>query len=183
MKFINSGIYAAIAALALCPNTAFAQFDTRGGAVTEIRADNAEYEGSKTILTGAVDVRQGDVRILADRMTVFTNGGSVTDSNFSRIVAEGNFYYLTGEQEVRGQRGVYSRETDTFEVSGDVILRQEDGSVVTGDTLYYNLTEKSARVVGTCKGRKCGSTGRVKILIQSNPAARENLGANTGRNS
>ena len=150
------------------PFTAHAQFDTRSNAPTKITADLADYQSDRTILTGAVDVRQGDVRIIADKMTVFTTGaGGLNAGSFDKIIAEGNFYYLTSDQEVRGENGVYTKEDETFVVSGDVILKQADGNVVTGEKLYYNLETQSARVVGTCQGRKCGSTGRVNILIKN----------------
>jgi len=166
----------AAAAIAF-PISAHAQFVQNSSAPTTISADNAEYQGTTTILTGAVDVRQGDVRIIADKMTVYsTSAGGLTENNFSRIVADGNFYYLTSDQELRGERGVYTKEDDTFVVSGDVILKQQDGNVVTGEKLYYNLGTQHARVVGTCKGRKCGSKGRVNILIK-------NSGSVTGGNS
>jgi len=173
----KSKLLLVFATLFASPMTAHAQFVQNSSAPTTISADNAEYQGTTTILTGAVDVRQGDVRIIADKMTVFsTTSGGLSENNFSRIVAEGNFYYLTSEQELRGERGVYTKVDDTFEVSGDVILKQADGNVVTGETLYYNLGTQHARVVGTCKGRKCGSKGRVNILIK-------NTGSVTGGNS
>ncbi|NNC38495.1 MAG: hypothetical protein EX271_03190 [Acidimicrobiales bacterium] len=170
MKFAKNTISAGavILAFACVPLSAQAQFDTRSDAPTKITADLADYQADRTILTGAVDVRQGDVRIIADKMTVFTSGSAgLTAGGFDKIIAEGNFYYLTSDQEVRGESGVYTKEDETFVVSGDVILKQADGNVVTGDKLFYNLKTESARVVGTCSGRKCGSTGRVNILIKN----------------
>lgn len=170
MKFgtnvVKTGL--TLIALSCLPFTAHAQFDIRSNAPTKITADLADYQADRTILTGAVDVRQGDVRIIADKMTVFTSGAAgLNAGSFDKIIAEGNFYYLTSDQEVRGESGVYTKENETFVVSGDVILKQADGNVVTGDKLYYNLQTESARVVGTCKGRKCGATGRVNILIKN----------------
>lgn len=170
MKFEINAVKTGLALIAACclPVTAHAQFDTRSNAPTKITADLADYQTDRTILTGAVDVRQGDVRIIADKMTVFTSGtGGLNAGSFHRIIAEGNFYYLTSDQEVRGENGVYTKENETFVVSGDVILKQADGNVVTGDKLYYNLQTRSARVEGTCNGRKCGATGRVNILIKN----------------
>ena len=159
------------AAIFALPISAHAQFVSGGNAPTTISADNADYQGNKTILTGGVDVRQADVRVLADKMTVYSSGsGGLTENDFSRIVAEGNFYYLTTDQEVRGNKGVYTKVDDTFVVTGNVILKQDDGNIVTGDKLYYNLTTRNARVVGNCKGRKCGSKGRVNILIKNSNA-------------
>jgi len=125
-------------------------------------------------LTGQVDVRQGDTRILADVMKIYGGvagvGGSGAASDISRIVAKGNFYYITPEQEVRGNQGVYVQDKDTFTVTGDVILLQGE-NVVTGNVLIYNLSTEEARVVGTCKGRRCGSEGRVKILLKNTGAS------------
>ncbi len=170
MKIYASALTLAIAAISilLFPATASAQFVAGSNASTTISADHADYQGDITILTGQVDVRQADVRILADKMTVYSAGsGGLSQSGFSKIVAEGHFYYLTSDQEVRGDKGVYTKVNDTFVVTGDVILKQKDGNVVTGDTLHYNITTRNAKVVGTCKGRRCGSEGRVNILIKN----------------
>ena len=111
-------------------------------------------------------MRQADVRVLADQMKIFTRGGSNDPTDgITRIEADGNFYYITPEQEVKGSRGVYVGATETFTVTGDVVLLQGD-NVVTGNELIYDLRTDEAKVVGTCKGRKCGSTGRVRILIK-----------------
>ena len=155
--------------------SAFAQFVPGSNAATTISADHADYRGDVTVLNGQVDVRQEDVRILADKMSVYgSSTDGLTQNAFTRIVAEGNFYYLTSQQEVRGDKGVYSKKDNTFVITGGVILKQKDGNVITGDTLYYNLNTRHARVVGTCEGRRCGSNGRVNILIknsQSSPAS------------
>jgi lipopolysaccharide export system protein LptA len=149
-------------------SAAYAQFASGGTSPVNITADNVAYQDGKSILTGGVDVRQGDVRVLADEMTVFTaGGGSLGQGDISRIIAVGSFYYLTPEQSVRGSKGVYTRSNDTFVVTGDVIMKQKDGSIISGDKLFYNLSTQNAQVVGSCKGRKCGSKGRVNILIKN----------------
>ena len=150
---------------------ASAQFARDSKAPINGSADNVDYRADVTVLSGQVDVRQGDVRILSDKMYIYngdngTAGGAAFD-NVDRIEAVGNFYYLTPEQEVRGKKGVYEQATDTFTVTGDVILLQGPDNVVTGDKLVYNLTDNQATVVGTCKGRKCGRKGRVNILIKN----------------
>jgi len=160
----------ALAALSLViPTSAQAQFARGGNAPIEAGADDILNKNGVTILSGQVDVRQGGTRILSDTMKIYggaTGLGSSSGGDVSRIEATGNFYYLTPEQEVRGNNGVYTRESDTFTVTGDVILLQGE-NVVTGDTLIYNLQTEEARVVSSCKGRKCGSKGRVKILIKN----------------
>jgi len=112
---------------------------------------------------------------LADKVVIFTSDGSgtglVSTDGINRIVATGNFYYITPEQEVRGDKGVYTAATDSFDVTGDVVLLQQD-SVVTGERLKYNLTTRAAEVAGDCNGRKCGKGRRVAILIRSTDSAR-----------
>ncbi len=156
--------------MALIPLTANAQFARDNNAPIDATADDIVNAKGITTLTGQVDVRQGGTRILADKMRIFGGvagvGGTSTASDISRIEATGNFYYITPEQEVRGNNGVYVQATDTFTVKGDVILLQGE-NIVTGETLIYNLTTEEARVVGTCKGRRCGSKGRVKILLKN----------------
>jgi len=153
---------------------ASAQFARNSNAPINGSADNVDYRQDVTVLSGQVDVRQGEVRILSDTMKIY-NGGSGTGSaafdNVERIEAIGNFFYLTPDQEVRGTKGVYEQVSDTFTVTGDVILLQGPDNVVTGEKLVYNLTSNQARVVGTCKGRKCGRTGRVNILIKNSGSA------------
>ena len=151
---------------------AHAQFATNSDAPIDIAADSVTYTPAFTLLVGQVDVRQADVRILADRMKIFSQGGSNDPTDgITRIEADDNFYYITPEQEVKGNRGVYVGANETFTVTGDVVLLQGD-NVVTGNQLVYDLRTDEAKVVGTCQGRKCGSTGRVRILIkQQNDAA------------
>jgi len=152
----------------ILPMTAQAQFSRDNNAPIQADADDVSNTAGVTVLSGQVDVRQGETRILSDQMKIY--GGSTglgpDTGDISRIEASGNFYYLTPDQEVRGNNGVYTKASDTFTVTGDVILLQGE-NVVTGDTLIYNLSNEQARVLGSCKGRKCGSTGRVRILIKN----------------
>lgn len=169
MKITMKLTAAALIIIAL-PLTANAQFARNNSAPIDATADDIINAAGTTTLTGQVDVRQGGTRILADKMKIFGGvagvGGSSAASDISRIEATGNFYYITPEQEVRGNNGIYVQSTDTFTVTGDVILLQGE-NIVTGNTLIYNLTTEEARVIGTCKGRRCGSKGRVKILLKN----------------
>lgn len=154
--------------LLLVPAAANAQFARNNDAPIDATADDILNSSGVTVLKGQVDVRQGATRILADEMKIYSGapgvGGAASD--ISKIEATGNFYYLTPEQEVRGNDGLYIEADNTFTVTGDVILLQGE-NVVTGSKLIYNLGTEEARVIGTCKGRRCGSNGRVNILIKS----------------
>ena len=154
---------------------ASAQFAGASGGNIELYADDAVSAGGVTTLTGQVDARQGEVRILADKMVIYSKAGGVGSAgpsvgnvagDIDRIVATGSFYYITPEQEVRGDKGVYQADADQFTVTGDVVLVQDE-SVVRGQRLIYDLSTERARVVSDCKGRRCGRDRRVAILIKS----------------
>ena len=156
---------------------AHAQFAGSSGGNIELYADDAVSAGGVTTLTGQVDARQGEVRILADKMVIYSKGRGAGGSgpsvgtvagDIERIVATGNFYYITPEQEVRGDEGTYTAAQDQFVVTGDVVLVQDE-SVVRGQRLIYDLATERARVVSECKGRRCGRDRRVAILIKSQP--------------
>lgn len=168
MKPFLSSLFVAAAVLAM-PTLAHAQFSSNSSAPTILNADDATTENGVITLIGQADIRQGDVRLLADKVQIYTEGGGgglIATSGFTRMVATGNFYYITPDQEVRGEKGVYTRADESFVVTGDVVLLQDD-SVVTGKRLDYNLQTREAKVAGTCTGRKCAKGRRVSILIRS----------------
>lgn len=161
-----------IAAIAALSSPAYAQFAADSNAPITGSSDSVDYQRDVTIFSGQVDIRQADVRILSDTMKVYsandvTGGTGETFGNIDRIEAIGNFFYITPEQEVKGEQGVYERAKDSFTVTGNVILLQGEDNVVTGDRLVYNLSNNQATVVGNCKGRRCGDKGRVNILIKN----------------
>ena len=170
-----SALSLGIAACLTAPQLACAQFAGSGGGDIELYADDAVSVGGVTTLTGQVDARQGDVRILANQMVIYgRNNSSAAASvgtvaeDIERIIATGEFYYITPDQEVRGDKGVYEAASDTFEVTGDVVLVQDE-SVVRGSRLIYELSTQRARVLSECQGRRCGRQGRVAILIKNRP--------------
>ncbi len=174
MRSIFAAAIITSAALAL-PSEALAQFAANSGEDIELYSDVTVSGNGVTTLTGQVDIRQGQVRMLADTVKIYSksSSGSVAAaaSDIDRIVATGNFYYITPDQEVRGDQGVYQAASDTFTVTGDVILLQDE-NIVTGTKLIYEVGQQMARVTADCMGRKCGTNRRVSILLK-----------NTGNNS
>jgi lipopolysaccharide export system protein LptA len=172
MKPIISTLFTAVL-LSAVPTLSYAQFASDSSVPTILDADDAFTENGVITLVGQADIRQGDVRLLADKVQIYTEGsagGLIATGGFTRMVATGNFYYLTPEQEVRGEKGVYTRDTDSFVVTGDVVFLQDD-SVVTGERLVYNLETRQAQVKGRCTGRKCAKGQRVSILLRSTDSA------------
>jgi len=156
------------------PTQAYAQFAADSGEPISGSSDQAQTMPGKVVLSGQVDIRQGSARLLADSTTFFLgDSGRLASANealgdFERMEAVGNFFYITPEQEVTGRQAVYERATESFTVTGDVILLQGEDNVVTGERLVYNLKTQQAVVSGNCRGRRCGNSGRVNILIKNN---------------
>jgi len=148
-----------------------AQFSFGGDEPILIEAKKATYKGNLTVLTGNVDVRQGDAQILSDEMKIYRKSGkdeSVASSTLgvvTRIEASGNFEYITPENKVTGTRGVYVRETGQITVTGNVELTQPSGSTVRGDKLTYFIKTKNARIGDACVGENC--SGRVQFEIEN----------------
>ena len=72
MKYI---IFAMTACMTLLmPQLAHAQFSSDPGADTFFYSDDTESRNGVITLTGQADIRQGDVRLLADKVEIYTDG-------------------------------------------------------------------------------------------------------------
>ena len=142
------GLFISIVVLAAAP--ASAQFGFQGDGLIDVKASEATYKGSITILTGDVIVKQDGAVITANKMTIYraeTADGraALKLGEITRIVAEGNFSYEAPENKVTGDRGVYKRNQKQIDVFGNVVLQQPSGNVIESDTLFYDLEKKRAR--------------------------------------
>ena len=150
---------------------ALAQMSFGGDAPIDVKADRASYKGPKTVLTGAVDVRQGTSRFLANRMELFRKtmpaqeNGKVKYGNINKIVATGKFRYITPNSRVTGEKGVYERDKNIITVIGNATFTQHNGNQVTGNRMIYDLTTNRAKIDGKCAGDDCQKKERVTINI------------------
>jgi len=153
------GLFISILLLASAPVSA--QFGFGGDGLIDVKATEATYKGSITILTGDVIVKQDGAVITADKMTIYraesaNSRTALKLGEITRIVAEGNFVYTAPENTVTGDRGIYKRSLRQIDVFGNVRLKQSAGNVVTSDTLFYDLKTKRARFKNECTGQNCG---------------------------
>jgi lipopolysaccharide export system protein LptA len=156
----------ALAALAWAGG-AWAQLDTHSSAPADTTANQMEVINSKclAILTGQAEVLQGTTRLRADTISVYTKPKGVDASGqracgaAERIVADGNVYYVTPEQNVRGDHAVYTDASDEIVVTGDVIVVQGQ-SVARGSKLTIKVSTKQATMVSNATG--LGKPGRVR---------------------
>ncbi len=148
---------------------ASAQISYDGDADIYIDAEKATYKGLKTILEGAVDVKQGSARILSDIMYIYREetpeniGENAPMGEVSRIEAEGNFRYVTPDSTVTGNRGVYQRSTGIIVVTGNVKVVQASGNSATTDRLTYNVKTETIRFEGDCLGKECKDRPSIRI--------------------
>lgn len=109
-------------------------------------ADAGEYVGDTVTLRGRAELIQGDNRLRADSVSGLSQTGE------SRIEANGNVYFVTPEQTIRGDKAVYTTGDDMIVVTGDVILTQGQ-NVLTGSRLTYNVRTETARIEAGGQGR------------------------------
>ena len=139
-----------------------------------VKANKATYKGGLTILTGDVDVRQGDSKILSDVMYLYraeAPAGS-TDSiqlgAVTKIDARGKFIYISPGNDVRGDRGVYQRDTELITVTGNVKAKQPQGNIANTERLTYNVRSKTIRFDGNCVGQGCKNRSTIRFGRKSN---------------
>lgn len=138
-----------------------------------IEADHMEsLEAENNVLfTGNVDAKQADVRIQADKLTVFyTAKGDGKKQEVKRIRCEGNVEITKGEWLGTGKAMNYLAKERKVILSGDAKAWQGT-NLITGNTIVYYLDEGRSEVIGgrtsaTVDG-KGGSkkSGRVKATL------------------
>lgn len=159
-------------AMCLLAVPAHAQFGFGGDSPVEVEGERATYSGGLTVLEGGVRVRQDDAAVEADRMDIFrdeTQGdnspaGTLRLGAIERIEAEGNFRFSNPGNVVTGDAGTYFADRRVIVVTGNVVLRQDDGSTVEGSRLEYNLDTGAARFGEPCAAR--GTCERVTVTLQ-----------------
>jgi len=179
----------AIAALAGAWATgAIAQPSLGGGVVVDstapidITADEAEVIQSKcvAIWRGAAEALQGKTRLRADTITVYSKvkaaqgKGQAGCGGTDRIEADGNVYYVTPQQNARGDHAVYSQSADQIVITGNVVVVQGD-NVARGDRLVIKVSTREAKMESNVRGaRKQGRVRGVFYPSQGDQATAQN---------
>ncbi len=145
---------ATAAGVALCALAAaapaHAQLSDSGGPVA-YSADNLEYfDGERRlVLTGDVDIVQGDARLRADSVTLFfgasanPNTQGLGAGDIERMIAVGEVYYVRPAQSARGDRAVYEVAQDAVTFSGNVVLASDSG-LLRYETMTFRIRDRTA---------------------------------------
>lgn len=148
--------------LATVPAAAQTRHDT--GAPIDFGADHIELQdrANRAVLSGNVKVRQGEMTLTAQRMTVAYTG-QVIDGNpqVSRLDASGGVTVTRPDQTARSQFGVYDLNRRVITMLGSVRLTQ-GGNTINGGRLTINLDTGRAVIDGSSvAGGGTGSGGTV----------------------
>ena len=147
--------------ITLCLNTQL----FAAGAPIIIEADHMEslQEKNNVLFSGNVDASQADVRIQADKLTVFyTAVDEGKKQEVKRLRCEGNVEITKGEWLGTGKTMNYLAKDRKVILSGDAKAWQGT-NLITGNTIIYYLDEGRSEVIG---GRPAatvnGETGKKK---------------------
>jgi len=149
---------------------ALAQADTHSKAPIDITADQAEVSNARcvAIWRGSAEAVQEKTRILADTLTVYSHSkGTGSDGRPScggadRIEADGHVYYVSADQNARGDHAVYVQAKDQILMTGDVVVVQGQ-NVARGDRLTINVSTHEATMQSNATGP--GKPGRVRAVF------------------
>jgi lipopolysaccharide export system protein LptA len=123
-------------------------------APVDYAADRIEVQdrAHRVVLSGNVDITQGDLRLRAQRITVnYTRAGSL---QIQRMIAGGGVQVQRGNQSARGDVAVYDLNRRIITMAGNVALNR-GGDTLNGGRLVINL----ATGVSSVDGQSSGAAG------------------------
>lgn len=150
------------------------------GAPIDMSGDKTEVFSNehKWVLTGNVEVVQGQNRLRSDRLVIYyrdkadnhnhvvaASAGASGKGQIERAEAYGNVYLVTPTEVVRGDQAVYTADNDTTVVTGRVVLTRGE-SVAEGRRLVVNRTTGAYTLEGDG-----GARPRVIIYPQNDKAS------------
>jgi lipopolysaccharide export system protein LptA len=159
----------------------------------DISADSSTFvnQACESTWSGAAEVLQGTTRLRANMIHAFFKkkpggagragesgqGGAVgaipggPQSNCGateRIEAEGDVFYVTPDQNARGDHAVYTADNDQIVMTGNVIVVQGK-NVIHGDRLTIHVATREAQMESDARGR--GAPNRVRGVFYQQPGA------------
>jgi len=123
----------------------------------EITSDTLEVDQSTGVSTfsGNVVVSQGDMRLTAQSLRIeYSTVAEGGRQRIDRLVAEGGVTMVTESEAVEARTAIYSLNSQTLEMLGDVVLVQGP-NVLAGERFFADLRAGTGRM-----------SGRVRTLIE-----------------
>lgn len=151
-----------------CAAPASAQLAQNSNAPVDLTADELEVVNADcvAIWRGSAEALQDTARLRADVLKIYNHkgppkaGGSNPNcGEVEKMDAQGNVYYVTPQQRVRGDTAVYDAGQDTIVFTGDVVAVQGK-NVLRGGRLVVHVKTGLAQMQTSAKGRN--APGRVR---------------------
>lgn len=163
--------------------SAFSGFSAKSDEPVNVEADNLEVKDQEqaAVFTGNVVLTQGGSTVKARKLTIFyykkgeapktaqkapqqgqTAGAQTapeTGRDIRRMEAEGDVVVTQRNQKATGARGVFDVQSNKVDLSGGVVVSQDD-NVIRGERLHVDLTTQISRVEGG------GGSGRVQGVFR-----------------
>lgn len=127
-------------------------------APVDFAADRIELQdrADRAVLTGNVDVKQGDMRLRAARLTIAYTSASQTE--VTRMDASGGVVLTTSTENARAQYAIYDLRTRLVTMIGNVVIVRAGKGETRGNRLVLNLNSGAASLEGGGAGGRV--TGR-----------------------
>ncbi|HET9512036.1 MAG TPA: LptA/OstA family protein [Sphingomonas sp.] len=154
----------ALFALSLLATSAAAQVRHNSNAPIDFNAGTIELQdrANRAILSGGVNVRQANMTLEAQRMTVAYTG-QITEGSpqVSRLDASGGVTVTRPNQRAKSQYAVYDLNRRLIMMLGGVTLVEGAGNTVSGGRLTINLDSGRATIDGSSVGTTKAPDGSV----------------------
>ena len=121
----------------------------------DVDAKSIDVQDAKGQATwaGDVHIRQGDMKLDADTVTVFySRGKSGGDPVIDRLDAQNNVHLTTPSETASGRYGIYDVGRKTITLVGGVTLTHSGGSVLHGQRLAIDLDSGRSKLDGASTG-------------------------------
>lgn len=167
-------------ALILSSGAAMAQVASDSSAPVDISADEQEVINSqcRQIFRGNVEMLQDKSRLRASVVNVYTKrkaGAQGGCGEVDHVEADGDVFFVTPEQTVRGDHAVYTYYNDIVVITGNVIVVR-DQDVARGDKMTVNTKTNDVKLESNAKGR---GKQRVRAVVYPDDSKKQPAAAST----
>jgi lipopolysaccharide export system protein LptA len=145
-----AGISAIVGTCALIATMAMAQGVRSGGGPVEVAAQDLTYDPASgvTTLVGNASVTQDGAVLRAPRIRVtYLRGAGGATGNVDKVITEGETFYVTPTERIRGDRAVFDSPANTVQFSGNVTAIQGQ-NVLRGSLLTLNTKTRASTMRG-----------------------------------
>lgn len=134
----------------VCGGAALAQVARSGGGPVEVAAQDLSFDPASgvTILTGNASVTQDGSVLRAPRIRVtYLRGSGGATGNVDKVITEGETFYVTPTERIRGDRAVFDAPANTVQFTGNVTAIQGQ-NVLRGSLLTLNTKTRASTMRG-----------------------------------